>query len=254
MGSFPFLALQPQWLGTVISAGIILFATWLAGHFAHHALKHMGESEKTPLPAGSILGNIARVAIYIVGIGALCNVCFNYDLTGFIAALGVGGIAVSLGMQDTLSNLIGGLQVSLGKLVQPGDYIEVNDTRGCVQDITWRHTIIQDPTGANHVVPNSVMNKSSIARLGESGLLSVPFQLPVGADIDAFTQRAVAAVEAALPVEGVASRGVTVKFAGEELGMLSGNVVADVRHALCPPSATIDLVSRAIDQAVKQAS
>ena len=254
MGSFSFLSLKPAWFATLVSAAIILVATLLAAHFAFRALKHLGESEKTPLPAGSILGNIARIAIYLVGIGAICNVCFNYDLTGLVAALGVGGIAISLGCQDTLSNLIGGLQVSLGRLVQPGDYIEVGGERGCVQDITWRHTVIKDASGVIHVVPNASMNKSSILRLGESGLLSVPFQLPVGADMDAFSKRAVAAVEAVLPENAVASRGVVVRFAGEELGLLSGNMVVDVRHDLCPPAATMDVVSRAIDEAIRDAT
>ena len=43
-------------------------------------------------------------------------------------ALGIGGIAISLGFQDTLSNLIGGLQVSLLRIIKPGDNIEVGSS------------------------------------------------------------------------------------------------------------------------------
>ncbi len=252
MGSFAFINTGVDYVDTIIS-GIIIFAVMLvAGHVVFKALKQVGESGKTPLPAGSILGNIARVVVYVVGAAMICNVCFNYDLTAFIAALGVGGIAVSLGFQDTLSNLFGGLQVSLGKLVHPSDYIEVVGKTGKVADITWRHTLLNDPDGTLHVIPNSVMNKNPIARLGESRYLDVPFQLPPTADIDLFTEKAKRAVVQALPEGAIADRGVEVLFTGEELGLVAGKIRADVRFDMCPPSATVDKIWRAADAACKE--
>ena len=74
----------------------------------------------------------------------ILDACFNIDASALITALGVGGIAVSLGFQDTLSNLIGGLQMTFMGIIKPGDNIEVGSEKGVVQDITWRHTTIKD--------------------------------------------------------------------------------------------------------------
>ncbi|MFR3452353.1 MAG: mechanosensitive ion channel domain-containing protein [Collinsella sp.] len=59
-----------------------------------------------------------------------------------VTGLGVVGIAVSLGFQDTLSNLIGGLTVSVSRTVEPGDNIRMGPSgvTGVVQDVTWRAT------------------------------------------------------------------------------------------------------------------
>ena len=65
-------------------------------------------------------------------------------MTAVVAALGVGGIALSLGLQDTLSNLIGGVLITFMRIVTPGDNIQVGAHKGVVQDINWRQTRIKN--------------------------------------------------------------------------------------------------------------
>ena len=84
--------------------------------------------------------NIVRGAVWFLGICIMLSTCFNVNVSAAITALGIGGIAISLGFQDTISNLIGGLQVSLMRIVKPGDNIEVGSSSGVVKDVTWRHT------------------------------------------------------------------------------------------------------------------
>ena len=54
----------------------------------------------------------------------MLSTCYGVDVSAAITALGIGGIAISLGFQDTIANLIGGLQVSLLRIIKPGDNIE----------------------------------------------------------------------------------------------------------------------------------
>lgn len=239
-------------LETILVACIILAATWAVEHVTFKIIKHIGRSSNNPLPASSIFANIARVCIWLLGAALLCKVCFNYDITAFIAALGVGGIAISLGFQDTLLNLIGGLQVSIGKLVEPGEYIEVLGQRGQVVDVSWRHTTIRDFDGMTHLVPNSLMNKNSLIDLGECELVRVPFLIPVDTDIDGFTERVTADIKKGLG-ESLGERGITVRFAGEEYGGLAGKVTVDVARRDYTPEMAANAVSRAIDPALKAA-
>ena len=74
-----------------------------------------------------------------MGASVILDTIFNVNTSSIIAALGVGGIAVSLGFQDTLANLIGGLQVTFMGIVKPGDNIEVGSETGVVQDVSLLH-------------------------------------------------------------------------------------------------------------------
>ena len=77
--------------------------------------------DSVPIPSMSIYVNLGRIAVWAIGLTILCSTCFGFDVTGFVAALGIGGIAISLGFKDTISNLISGVQVSSLKIMVPGD-------------------------------------------------------------------------------------------------------------------------------------
>lgn len=230
---------------SVLAAVVIIFVTYIVQRWVFSLINRLSNSDKTPLPGGSILANIARIIIWLLGLAILSKVCFNYDLTAFVTALGVGGIAISLGFQDTLLNLIGGLQVSLGKIVELGEYIEVLGQRGRVVDIGWRHTTIIDSSGSLHSIPNSLMNKNAIASIGEEGVVSVPFLLAIESDLDAFSNRAVEAARHALG-HAIGDKGVSVLMRGEEVGGLAGDITVHYKRSRITSSDAADKVLRAI--------
>ena len=154
-----------EWLSTALTATIALAFTAFVAHVVTKVLRRVLSHDNSPLPSSSIFINIARVAVWAIGVSVVLSSCFGIDVSAAITALGIGGIAISLGFQDTLSNLIGGVQVSITGLVEPGDYIEVGGQRGVVRDVTWRHTSLETLSGERVVVPNSVINKSSLTHL-----------------------------------------------------------------------------------------
>jgi small-conductance mechanosensitive channel len=247
-----FTTLHEQYpLGeTLLICVLILGITWVIEHMLYRIIRHIGRSTNNPLPASSIFANISRVCVWMIGLAWMFRVCFNYDVTGFVTALGVGGIAISLGFQDTLLNLIGGLQVSIGKLVEPGEYIEVLNQKGCVVDVSWRHTTIIDSDGNEHLVPNSLMNKNSLVNIGVSEDVRVPFLVPLETDIDRFTEDCVSALQTAFGGH-LGARGIRVRFNGEEFGGLKGNIVVDAQRNVYTPEQARDAASRAIDGVLK---
>lgn len=181
------------WLGEVITAAIILAITAVVAHLLTKFLRRLLEHTEG-LPSSTIFVNIGRVIVWCMGASVALSTCFGVDVSALITALGIGGIAVSLGFQDTISNLIGGLQVSLLRIVRPGDHIEVSGARGTVKDVTWRHTTIRTNKGEEILVPNSVINKNSLNHLPPSG--KVTLALLVGGDGTDLDERA-AEIEAA---------------------------------------------------------
>ena len=77
----------------------------------------------------------------------------------------MGGIAVSLGFQSTLSNLISGLQIAISKLIVPGDRIKISGHEGTVTDMSWWNTTIETDQGNKVIVPNSVINTSALVKI-----------------------------------------------------------------------------------------
>ena len=139
------------------------------------------------LPSASLFINIVRAVIWALALLSVMRPVFGVDPAGFVAALGVVSIAVSLGMQDTISNIIGGISLMLSKSVQPGDHISVGDVTGEVVDVNWRSTTVLMRGGAEEVIPNSVLSKTALTRITpwSVGYCGVPIAVAPGADLDA---------------------------------------------------------------------
>ncbi len=94
------------------------------------------------MPVTTLTQNLAQIGVIILGTLILLNQ-FNVAVRRMLTALGVGGLAVALALQDTLSNLFGGFYVAVAGQVRVGDYIKLNSgEEGNVIDIGWRCTTI----------------------------------------------------------------------------------------------------------------
>lgn len=156
-----------QWLMAIA----IVVVTFVVSRLVTRLIRRVTSLDGVPLPSSSILVNIARIAIWVVGLSVMLSACFDVDVNGLIAAIGVGGVALSLGLQDTIKNFIGGLQVTLMKIVQPGDHIVVGSTEGIVHDVSWRQTVVKDYDNNIHLIPNSVINSTEVEKISPNYLV-----------------------------------------------------------------------------------
>jgi small-conductance mechanosensitive channel len=73
-----------------------------------------------------------------------------------LTALGVGGLAVGLALQDTLANFFAGIHILTSGQVRPGDFVRLESgEEGYVVDVTWRYTTIRQLANNVTIVPNS---------------------------------------------------------------------------------------------------
>jgi small-conductance mechanosensitive channel len=104
--------------------------------------------------------NITRVLVASLGLLLLLNTV-GIAITPLLTALGVGGLAVALALQDTLAQLFAGIHILASHQIQPGAYILLdNDMEGYVEDTNWRNTIIRQTSNNVIVVPNDTLAKS----------------------------------------------------------------------------------------------
>lgn len=86
----------------------------------------------------------------------------GYSISGLVAGLGIGGIAVALAAKDSLSNLFGSITIFLDNTFQVGDKIKVNGIEGCVESIGFRSTKIRTYAKTEISIPNSTISNATL--------------------------------------------------------------------------------------------
>jgi len=121
-------------------------------------LKVQKKYDKTP----RLITRMISIIIYIIAFLVIAD-HFNVELTPIAATLGLGGLAVGLALQSTLSNFFAGIYIISDKPIRVGDYIElVSGVKGNVLDIGWRSTRLQQFNNAVVTIPNSKLADSII--------------------------------------------------------------------------------------------
>lgn len=108
------------------------------------------------------------------------------SVTPLLTALGVGGIAIALALQDTLSNLFSGLYILATKEFRPGDFIQIHPgMEGFIQDISWRNTTIRTISNNLIIIPNSKIASETVINFSKpSKELSVVVEMVTGYESD----------------------------------------------------------------------
>lgn len=102
---------------------------------------------------------------------------WGYDVNGFIAGLGLGGLAIALAAQSLLSNLIGGFVIITDKPFSVGDWISSSQVEGIVEDMNFRSTRIRTFAQALVTIPNSTLSNQPITNWTRMGKRQLSFTL-----------------------------------------------------------------------------
>lgn len=98
---------------------------------------------------------MVRALVYVVGILVVLQT-LGISITPIVTALGVGGLAVGLALQDTLANFFAGIRLLAAGKIRRGDYIQLDSGQeGFVEDITWAETTIRQLPNSLVIVPNA---------------------------------------------------------------------------------------------------
>jgi len=126
----------------------------------------------------SLLSKTIRAIIFAISFTILVQE-WGYDITGFVAGLGIGGLAFALAAQDTIANVFGGIVILTEKPFTIGDWIVSGDVEGTVEDITFRSTKVRTFAHALITMPNSILAKQPITNWSRMGKRRVSFNLRV---------------------------------------------------------------------------
>lgn len=180
---FPFFNEENPLFLKLMQSSIIILITWglynlsSTSSLIFHRLttKLNVEVDEILIP---FLSKALRFVVIAIGITVVAQV-FEYDVNGFVAGLGLGGLAVALAAQDALSNLFGGVVIITEKPFSIGDWIETPSVEGTVEDISFRATTVRTFAQAVVVVPNATIAKEPITNWSKMGKRRITFQLGV---------------------------------------------------------------------------
>ena len=178
----PLLFLQ-----RLFHANVILCLTLMVAHLGSGYLKHkLGKTSKN-FASTSIIATAIDLTVYAIGILILLE-SFGVSISPLITALGVGGLATALALQDTLANLFSGINILVSKQIKMGDFVKLSTgEEGHVVDMNWRNTTIKTPTENMAVVPNKTIASSIITNYAQPFAecsISIPIGVSYESDLD----------------------------------------------------------------------
>jgi small-conductance mechanosensitive channel len=141
---------------------LLVSATFVAARASGDLVRLYSLRTDQGMRSSSIFVNLTRFVIAVIAL-LIALQSFGVSITPILTALGVGGLAVALALQDTLSNFFAGLQIIATKKVKRGDYICLETGQeGYVADIDWRHTSVRQLPNNMVLVPNAKLVNSIV--------------------------------------------------------------------------------------------
>jgi small-conductance mechanosensitive channel len=187
-------------LGRTLEILWIISLTWIAARIAGSLIRHFGTRLRGATQVTSLTQNLAQLCVWCLG-GSVLMHYLGISLVPILTALGVGGLAVALALQDTLSNLFAGFYVTMAGQMRPGDYIRLSTgEEGYVSDISWRSTTIRTLTNNMIIIPNAKLAQAIVTNFHlpqRRTAVSIPVGVAYGSDPDRVEQILLEEVRAA---------------------------------------------------------
>ncbi|NJP52063.1 mechanosensitive ion channel family protein [Streptomyces sp. SBST2-5] len=169
----------------VLTVLLIFAATASVARVVSGLVQSVTQSRSGVAGSATIFMNITRILVLAIGILVALQT-LGISIAPLLTALGVGGLAVALALQDTLANLFAGIHILASKTVQPGDYIRLSSgEEGYVEDINWRQTTVRELSNNLVVIPNGQLAKTNMTNyMRPEQKLTVLVQAGVSYDSD----------------------------------------------------------------------
>jgi|TARA_B100001971_G_scaffold168895_1_gene160559 small-conductance mechanosensitive channel len=162
---------------------LMLSVTMTASTMAIDLLNQWSESKGSRFPSTAIFSNLARITILAIGLMIILQ-SFGISIAPILTALGVGGLAISLALKDTLSDFFAGLHILLSQKVRIGDFVELDSgQKGYITNITWRNTTMVERANNVISIPNNKLSQA-ITKDYDLKDTSYSVKIPVGVAYD----------------------------------------------------------------------
>ena len=146
----------------LLSAFIVSATFWAALLVSRLLQLGIAVPGQAPAPATGAVRYLAKLLVVALGALVLLST-LGISVTPVLTTFGIGGLAVALGLQDTLGNLFAGMQITLSGNLRVGDFIKLESgEQGYVDDIHWRATRVRTLANNFVLIPNRRLAQSVV--------------------------------------------------------------------------------------------
>jgi len=163
----------PEWIENYISKALKLVVAWSITMMVIHSIdvlmmyiqeKSVDKESAFDMHLFSVLRKTLKIILVIVA-GLVTAQNLGLNITGLLASLSIGGLAIGLAAQDTLANLFGAVAIFLDRPFQIGERIKLDSYDGVVEKIGLRSTQIRNLDGHLISVPNKTVSNATIVNI-----------------------------------------------------------------------------------------
>ena len=184
-------------LGDVLRVVIMVLVGWLVIRLLMRMVDRLLDRSKSVAAIKVYIHTGVSVFLWFL-LALMLAGTMGVEVTSIIAMLSVAGLAVSMALQNTLSNLAGGLVLLVTKPFSVGDYVEADGISGTISAVSLSYTTFTTPDNKEIFVPNSQLSATKITNYNRLGKRRM--DLKFTASYDAPTAQARGAIEDALAV------------------------------------------------------
>lgn len=149
-------------LSLLLKSAVIISITITAAGILETVIRRSGERQALGAVVTGLGQAVTRLLVLLIGALVVLS-SLGIQITPVLTALGVGGLAVALALQDTLSNLFAGVHLLADRPIRVGDYVKLAEgVEGFVTDIGWRSTRLRTLANNIVVIPNKKVAESII--------------------------------------------------------------------------------------------
>jgi MscS family membrane protein len=182
----PFEMMEAATLAKLMRSSIIILIAWGLFNFIPSSSKMFTNlSSKLDFQVDKIVMPFITKVLRFILIALTLSIVleeWDYNVGGFVAGLGLGGLAFALAAQESIKNLLGGFIIVTEKPFTMGDWIKTPSVEGVVEDISFRSTQIRTFAQAVVTVPNATLANEPITNWSKMGKRQITFQLGVQYD------------------------------------------------------------------------
>lgn len=170
-------------LPSIIFAGVILVIGIIITKIVLKAIRKMSGRSTLDKTADGFLHSFVSAVLYSVVIIMSLNV-LGVPMASIITVLGAAGLALSLALQQCLSNVAGGFIILISKPFKAGDFVEINGITGEVEGISILYTKLLTPDNKLSYIPNGVAANDRIVNytVTKSRRLDLVFSISYDSD------------------------------------------------------------------------
>lgn len=163
----------------IIFAIVVLFVGYIIIKVMMKILKKALQRSRIDITLHKFLLSTIKVLLWILLCLTILQI-FKIPLTSIIASLSVLGLAISLAVKDSLSNVAGGLIVLFSKPFQVGDYIQINEFEGKVEHINTINTKLTTIDNKAIFIPNGQVSSSTVVNFTNENIRRVDIIFSIG--------------------------------------------------------------------------